>query len=78
MTTPFMKNKEGSMSAPVEHIEMETTEGNDEFGMLDSVVEDMMYAFEKKDKKMLKAALQSLVEHIQEQDVMQDLEQQGE
>lgn len=72
---PFLKNKEGSASAPVEHVEFGKEEGEpSEYGMLDAVAEDLMAAFEKKDLKMLKSALESFVEHIKSEDQSQDQE----
>ena len=71
MTVPFMKNKEGSMSGPVEHKSMSTDEDH-EYGMLDAVAEDMMSAFHSKNHKMLKMALESLIDHIKSEDEQQD------
>ena len=68
---PFLKDRhEGSASTPSETIKREPDE--ESFEMLDAVVEDMMMAFEQKDKSMLKGALEALVEHIQSQDEEQD------
>lgn len=69
---PFLKKKEGAMSSPVEVIEREPDEGAEPFEMLDAVVDDMLEAMEKKDKKLLKSALEALCEHIQDMDVKQD------
>jgi hypothetical protein len=69
---PFLKKKnEGGASASVDVIEREPDEGS-EFDMLDAVVDDFMTAFEKKDKKLLKDALQALCEHLQDMDATQD------
>ncbi len=68
---PFLKDRhEGSASSPAEVIKREPDE--ESFEMLDAVVEDMMMAFEKKDRSMLKGALEALCEHIQDQDEEQD------
>jgi hypothetical protein len=65
---PFLKERhEASVSSPVET--------DEKFGMLDAVVDDLLEAVHKKDKKMLKAALELLVEHIQEADEEQDHEE---
>jgi hypothetical protein len=70
---PFLKNKqEGSISGPVEVIEREPDEGSESFGMLDAVVDDMLDALGKRDKKLLKSALEALCEYIREEDITQD------
>lgn len=70
---PFLKNKkEGSVSAPVDVIEREPDEGSNDFEMLDAIAEDMISAMHSKDKKLLKSALEALVEHIQNADEIQD------
>lgn len=67
---PFLKLKdEASASMPVETIERDHDEG---FDMLDAVAEDLLSAMEKKDKGLLKAALQSFAEHLQDMDQKQD------
>ncbi len=72
---PFLKDRhEGSMSGPVESIKRES-DNEEPFGMIDAIVEDMLEAFQKKDKKLLKVALEALVEHIQEKDEEQDQEE---
>lgn len=66
---PFLKNKqEGSMSGPVEVKDM----SDGEFHMMDAIVEDMIEAVHKKDKGLLKSALEALVEHIKDMDQVQD------
>lgn len=73
---PFLKDRhEGGMSGPIESIKMKTDDEEPEFGMLDAIVEDVMEAIAKKDKKLLKEAFQALVEHIQEHDEIQDEEE---
>ncbi len=79
MTTPFMKKKEGSMSMPADHIRMGGSEDEDyEYEMLDAVAEDFLIAIERKDKRMLKSALQSLCDHIMSIDEEQDSKLMGE
>lgn len=76
---PFLKDRHegGSMSGPVDSIkrDSDTEEKEESFGMLDAIVEDMIDAFQKKDKKLLKGALEALIEHIQDQDQIQDKEE---
>lgn len=72
---PFLKERhEASMSGPVESKERKSDNGEN-FGMLDAIVDDLLEAVHKKDKKMLKAALELLIEHIQEADEEQDHEE---
>lgn len=47
-------------------------EENQEFGLLDAVAADLLEGFEKKDKKLIKMALEGLVEHIMDVDQVQD------
>ncbi len=67
MTLPYRKLQEGSISSPVEPKKV-----GDEYGTLDAICEDCMHAFEHKDIKVLKAALQALIDHIQDVDEEQD------
>ncbi len=71
MPLPFLKNRDDGASMPVETIERDHDEG---FDMLDAVAEDLLEAVAKKDKGLLKAALTSLVDHIQSEDAAQDME----
>ncbi len=72
---PFLKDKqEGGTSAPVEVIERKSDEP-EEYGMVDAIVEDLMDAFHKKDKSLLKSAIEALIEHIQDLDIEQDHEE---
>ncbi len=64
---PFLKKKlEGSMSDDVDQGDGE------EFGILDAAASDMLEAFEKKDKALLKQALEALCEYLREEDMKQD------
>lgn len=66
---PFLKNREGSMSGPVEALEREHDE---DFDMLDAVAADMIDAQKRGDKAALKSALEAFMSHIQAQDEEQD------
>lgn len=69
---PFLKNKDDGVGAgPVETKHRKPDEGED-MDMLSAVAQDMLSAFEKKDKALLKEALAALVEHIQEEDEEMD------
>ncbi len=56
---------------PAESVTREPDDGS-EYGMLDAVAGDLLHAIEKKDKTLLKSALEALVEHIKEEDEQQD------
>lgn len=72
---PFLKDRnEGSMSGPVETIKRESDNGEESYGMIDAIVEDMIEALQKKDKQLLRGALEALIEHIREDDEIQDQE----
>lgn len=49
-------------------------DGEESFEMLDAIVEDLMDAIGKKDKKLLKATLGALCDYIRDEDVEQDKE----
>lgn len=70
---PFMKKKDevSAGNAEDESITRKPDEGQG-FGMLDAVADDMLEAFQKGDKALLKSALDALVEHIQSEDQEQD------
>lgn len=73
---PFLKERhEGSTSGPVESIKRDRDEDSGDFGMLDAIVEDLLEAVHKKDKKLLKGCLEALIEHIQDADEKQDEEE---
>jgi hypothetical protein len=69
MGLPFLKRSEGSASSPVETIEREHDE---DFDMLDAIAGDLLDAFKRGDKAMLKDALGAFVDHIQAMDSVQD------
>ena len=71
MYADIVKNqKEGSASDDDDPVERKPDK--DSWDLLDAVAEDLLKAFERKDRGMVKAALQSLCEHIQDQDTEQD------
>ncbi len=73
---PFLKDRnEGSMSGPVEKISMNDSGEEPEYGMLDAIAEDFIEGVQKKDKKLLKGALEALIEHIQSEDHSQDADE---
>ncbi len=69
---PFLKNRDdGVGSGPIESVERKPDEDKD-YDMLDAVVEDLLLAIDKHDKKLLKEALTALCQHIQDMDQEQD------
>jgi hypothetical protein len=69
---PHLRHRDdGGSAGPVETVKREPDEGED-YGTLDAVADDLLAALEKKDRARVKAALQSLVDHIQSADIAQD------
>jgi hypothetical protein len=69
---PFRKkDDDGLGQAVIPKIERKSDDEGS-YDMLDAVAEDLLLALEKKDKGMIKAALQSLCDHIQDMDAEQD------
>ena len=71
MTMPFKKNKEGSASGPVESVSRKPDEP-ESYELLDAVAEDLMAAFESKDRGILKSALEALCDYLRNEDLKQD------
>lgn len=72
---PFMKNKEGSASSNVDDVKRrKPDEGADavEYDTMDAIADDLLMAVKAQDKAMVKAAIQSLCDYIQAQDIQQD------
>lgn len=70
---PFLKKKqEASVSMGPDETQMRKPDDDMNFEMLDAVAEDMMEAFHKKDSRLLKMALEALVDHIKSEDEIQD------
>lgn len=67
---PFLKNKEVA-SANAEH-EPLLRNSDQDFGMLDAIVEDVLEGVHKNNKELLKSALEALIGHIKEEDQEQD------
>lgn len=45
---------------------------NEDYGTLDAVAEDLLTALHKKDRSLIKQALESLCEYLKEEDTQQD------
>lgn len=73
---PFMKSKQEAsvVDGDDEPIVRKPDDGSS-LDMLDAVADDMLAAFQKKDKALLKSALDALCEHIQSLDEEQDQQQ---
>lgn len=69
---PFLKNKREASMATVDETKMRKPDEDAEFDLIDAVVEDMLEAVHKKDKRLLKAALEALIHHIQAEDELED------
>lgn len=71
---PFLKNREEVMgSGEEEPTYMRKPDDDDSFDIIDAIAEDMMMAIEKKDKGLLKGALEALCEYIRDEDNKQDM-----
>lgn len=66
---PFLKNRNDSPSMPVE-----LKESDEGFDLLDAIAEDLLEAIKKGDKAVLKDALSALIDHIRDEDQVQDEE----
>lgn len=67
---PFLKNRDdAAMSGAAESKDREHDE---DFDVLGAVAGDILAAVEKRDAKLLRAALESFCEHIQDLDSAQD------
>ncbi len=68
---PFLKNQQEA-NASSEGDDPVTRKHDDDFDMLDAIAEDMMEAYEKKDRGRLRAALDALCDYLKEEDMEQD------
>lgn len=76
---PFQKNKQDSgYSMDYKHRESDEPLEDEEYEMLDAVAEDIFTAIDNRDSKLLKDALKSLIEYIEESDEQKDRELMGE
>lgn len=68
---PYLKKNKEAMAMGDED-EPIKRKHDDTFEMLDAISEDMLAALERKDRKLLKAALSSLCEYMADKDTEQD------
>lgn len=77
---PFLKNRDDA-SAYSQGEEDATLrrqpdqDGDEDYGLVDAIAEDMMEAFHKKDKSLLKESIRALCDYIENKDEIQDQEQ---
>lgn len=72
---PFLKKKEGSAAmGEDEPTQKRMGEDEEEYGMLDAIAEDMLDAMSKKDKDLMKSALEALCDYVRQEDEEQDQE----
>lgn len=70
---PFLKNKEAMVSDNAEdEVLRRKSDDGEPFELLDAIAEDMLGAMEKKDRKLLRSALEALCEYVREEDIEQD------
>ena len=69
---PFLKHKQEAIAGGPDDEIMRKPDEEEEYEMLDAIAEDILAAVGKKDVKLLKEALTSLVEHIKEDDRIED------
>ena len=69
---PFLKHKQEAIAGGPDDEIMRKPDEEEDYEMLDAIAEDILTAVSKKDVKLLKEALTSLVEHIKEEDKEQD------
>lgn len=69
---PFLKRSQEASAMGDEDTPTETRKHDDGYNMLDAIAEDFIAAFERKDKKMLKGALEALCEYVRSDDETQD------
>jgi hypothetical protein len=62
---PFLKNKQEASVSMDE-------EPSEDYGSLDAICDDLLSAIQSSDKGVLKAAIQSLIDHIKSEDETQD------
>lgn len=73
MPLPFLKrSNEASASAPIESERLKTVEGSESYDTIDAVVTDLIQGIHSKDQSMVKDALKSLIDCIQEADEKED------
>lgn len=68
---PFLKTRQEA-SAMGDEDSATKRRKPDEYDMLDAIVEDFYQAFERKDKSLLRGAIEGLCEYLREEDQEQD------
>jgi hypothetical protein len=71
---PFLKEREGAASLPVDHKRIGPKE---DYDLLSAIADDILAAVKTSSPPMLKAALSSFMNHIRDTDEMQDQTMEG-
>jgi hypothetical protein len=71
---PFLRNRDDGVGVGTVETKERKPDDGDSYDMLDAIAEDLLLAVEKKNKAMIKAALESFMDHIQAVDVEMDKE----
>ena len=72
---PFLKQRqETNAIGDEDQASMRRPDEESSYDMLDAIADDLLYAFEKKDKSMVKDALEALCEYVRQEDMEQDEE----
>lgn len=74
---PFLKRKDDSSAYSMGEDEPTRSRNpdnpdDDDYGMIDAIAEDMLEAVSKKDKSLMKDAIEALCDYIREEDIEQD------
>lgn len=78
---PFLKRKDDSSAfsmgeeEPTQRRNPDEEEDEPEYGMLDAIAEDMLEAMGKKDKGLMRQALEALCDYVRGEDLNQDMEE---
>lgn len=74
---PYLRNRDDGLGVGTMESKERKPDDGGGYEMLDAIAEDLLLAVEKKSKVMIKAALASLVSHIQDADEEKDKELMG-
>lgn len=72
MGLPFLREKDGFAQGPVE-TQVRTPDDGEGYDHLDALADDILAAIEKKDRRMLRSALEALCELVREESGQDDV-----